>query len=214
MQADLLLADGPITCRDACCWKTVPAVIAHPGMVPGLRPETTTTRLTHEDFLSPVNNKRMADVAFGGLPKPKGYAFAPELSLELLPCLQNGTAIWVDTPSLDEFARDWLPKINVQFILLSGDSDAKAPGQYLYLLQVRLVGSVQGGGEAGCRCLLAGVCGGRWRGAGWLCRGVLSARCWVAVQGCDIGEVLGGCAGACCWRGAGWLCRGAILARC
>lgn len=50
----------------------------------------------------------------------------PLFDRRILPCLQHGTVLWVDTESIRIFAYDTLPLITVPFVLVTGDSDEEA----------------------------------------------------------------------------------------
>ena len=80
------------------------------------------------DRLSVIDLKLLADAHFGQLRVPSDMQL-PKLTEEMLPCLQNGTTIFVDTRSVKYFLAEMHPKILVNYILMSGDSDMAYPLQ-------------------------------------------------------------------------------------
>ena len=79
------------------------------------------------DILSTMDFKLMADVYFGKLPNPDEYGELTKLTRSIIPYLQDGTIIFVDTWQIEEFVKDMLPLIHIRFVLISGDTDMSNP---------------------------------------------------------------------------------------
>eukprot|EP00842_Homolaphlyctis_polyrhiza_P002613 jgi/Hompol1/3352/HPOL_006534-RA len=71
--------------------------------------------------------KKIAELHYGWLGKPDNEKLI-ELTDDMIPCLQNGTLIFVDATDVDKFLERMFPKITTTFVLISGDSDASMPG--------------------------------------------------------------------------------------
>eukprot|EP00842_Homolaphlyctis_polyrhiza_P000859 jgi/Hompol1/1774/HPOL_005714-RA len=46
----------------------------------------------------------------------------------MVPCLRNGTVIFVESPYIEQFLTKMLPIISTTFVLITGDSDYSMPG--------------------------------------------------------------------------------------
>lgn len=108
------------TCLEKCCWTQKRIEWAYGGEK-GRRPGLN-------DRLSTVDSKMLGDVVFGELPKPDWFqgAYTP-LTMEILPCLQPGTVIFVENEYINPFFQTMHPHIPVEYVLISGDSDSKSP---------------------------------------------------------------------------------------
>ena len=105
-------------CQQSCCWSQKKMINFYNG---------ETHRLpTILDRLSQIDFKLLADLHYGNSRIPDGIIL-PKLTSDILPCLQNNTIIFVDTISLREFFRDIHDKIQVKYILITGDSDFSCP---------------------------------------------------------------------------------------
>ena len=105
-------------CKQKCCWSVKRMRNFYNGeqdRIPGVL-----------DRLSSIDLKLLADVHYGTLRIPVGIQL-PKLTYDILPCLQNGTIIFVDTIDLIHFFRDFHEKIMVNYILMTGDSDFSCP---------------------------------------------------------------------------------------
>eukprot|EP00271_Cylindrocystis_brebissonii_P012331 TRINITY_DN3069_c0_g1_i3.p1 TRINITY_DN3069_c0_g1~~TRINITY_DN3069_c0_g1_i3.p1 ORF type:complete len:492 (-),score=-9.19 TRINITY_DN3069_c0_g1_i3:201-1676(-) len=89
------------------------------------------------DLMSPINAKRFAELHYGNLPRPQ-ESLVGDFQEALIPCLQDGTILFVDTEQMQEFIEHQLPTIRAKIILMSGDSDLSNPGE----LNADLVDSV------------------------------------------------------------------------
>eukprot|EP00842_Homolaphlyctis_polyrhiza_P001202 jgi/Hompol1/2082/HPOL_005837-RA len=81
---------------------------------------------THTDRLAPITSKKITELHYGDLPRPHG-ANLTSLTHEIIPCLQNGTTIFVDSTHVPKFFDEMFPKITTTFVLISGDSDLSVP---------------------------------------------------------------------------------------
>jgi hypothetical protein len=112
------------TCQENCS----ACVRILPQMQNPYFPNNAKTTATVEDRISPIDMKLIADFHFGVLPQPPEYrSQLRNLSNINLPCLLNGTVIFVDTVNVDEFLSTIVPHLTVQFVLVTGDSDASMP---------------------------------------------------------------------------------------
>lgn len=125
-------AAGPWDCHGTCCVRKVfrPLVDSPSPQQPPH--DANTTLLVHR--LSPRDSKeQLADLLFVGSedrPMPPGSRY--QLFREaFLPCLQYGTALFVEAHVLPRFFREVLPRIRVPVVLVSGDSDKN--GSYALL---------------------------------------------------------------------------------
>lgn len=107
-------------CQPSCCWTEK----AMPNFYNG----ESTRSPTVLDRLSAIDFKLLADIHYGSLRVPDGIQLQ-KLTKEILPCLQNNTIIYVDTPELGHFLRSMHPSISVNYILLTGDSDLPCPSR-------------------------------------------------------------------------------------
>ena len=107
-------------CRSSCCWSEKKMSNFYNG-------ESTRSPMVL-DRLSAIDFKLLADVHYGSLPVPDGIQL-PKLSKAMLPCLQNNTIIYVDTPELGRFLRFLHPSITINYILITGDSDLSCPSR-------------------------------------------------------------------------------------
>lgn len=105
-------------CEQTCCWSVKRMKDFYSGekdRTPGVL-----------DRLSSIDLKLLADVHYGSLHIPVGIDLT-KLTKDILPCLQNSTIIFVDTIDLANFFRHFHPKIRVDYILMTGDSDFSCP---------------------------------------------------------------------------------------
>jgi hypothetical protein len=122
-------------CKQSCCWSQRKMKQFYNG-----ENDRSPTIL---DRLSQIDMKLLADVHYGKLPVPDGIQL-PKLTDEILPCLQNNTIIFVDTTDLDNFFKKIHARISVNYILITGDSDAPCPLQ-ISRLHARLLNGIFAG---------------------------------------------------------------------
>jgi hypothetical protein len=79
-------------------------------------------------MLSNMDYKLIADLHYGKMPQPDNLKSGiVKLDEKTIHCLQDGVVIFVDMWSKGDFFKDMLPKINVKFVLITGDSDEANP---------------------------------------------------------------------------------------
>ena len=84
-------------------------------------------RFTKNDRISPTDFKRESDFHFSsGLAKAEVYTALGDPA-----SVKSSSVIFCDSPGLRVFAEQVAPKINVSFVLLTGDSDASMPGIFV-----------------------------------------------------------------------------------
>lgn len=105
-------------CQKTCCWSMRKSQRFYNGEHD--RIPMILDRVTQIDF------KLLADIHYGRVQVPTGISL-PRLTYEILPCLQNDTVIFVDTPELGNFFRRIHSQMSVNYILLTGDSDLSCP---------------------------------------------------------------------------------------
>ncbi|CAF1204085.1 unnamed protein product, partial [Didymodactylos carnosus] len=98
-------------CLENCCWSI------------SSRPTSYSSVLSR---ISQIDMKLIADLHYGTLPIPD-FVQLPEFTLDILPCMRNGTVLFVDSTSVAHFLRDIHPQIQVDYILMTGDSDLSMP---------------------------------------------------------------------------------------
>eukprot|EP00271_Cylindrocystis_brebissonii_P012329 TRINITY_DN3069_c0_g1_i1.p1 TRINITY_DN3069_c0_g1~~TRINITY_DN3069_c0_g1_i1.p1 ORF type:complete len:484 (-),score=2.40 TRINITY_DN3069_c0_g1_i1:43-1494(-) len=113
-----------VVCSETCCViPKEPPVRYHDGSV--------SDPYEAHDRMSPINAKRFAELHYGNLPQPPG-SLVGDFQEALIPCLQDGTIIFVDTTEMQAFIKLFLPTIRAKIILMSGDSDLSLPGALKY----------------------------------------------------------------------------------
>jgi len=105
-------------CQKSCCWSQKKMKNFYNG-----EKDRFPTVL---DRISQIDMKLLADLHYGNLPIPDEIQLS-KLTHDILPCLQNNTVIFVDTPNLDEFFKTMHDNISVNYILMTGDSDVPCP---------------------------------------------------------------------------------------
>ncbi len=105
-------------CQQLCCWSKRRIQHFYNG-----EKDRSPTIL---DRLSQIDMKLLADLHYGSLPVPDNIQLS-KLTDNILPCLQNNTVIFVDTPNLNDFFKKMHEKILVNYILITGDSDMSCP---------------------------------------------------------------------------------------
>jgi len=116
-------------CTETCCFEIIPIEFGYSG-------EKQRVPALHDRF-SCGSIKTLGDVLFGTLPKPKWIVEMMQPLLQDLDvnCLQNGTVVTVESAHLDEFLSKVHPKIPVQYIGISCDSDSGFEPRHIPLLQ-------------------------------------------------------------------------------
>eukprot|EP00842_Homolaphlyctis_polyrhiza_P000858 jgi/Hompol1/1773/HPOL_005713-RA len=115
----LATSDSALKCTDSCCVRL--------GSLPPFHAGTPDDPYTATDRLAPITVKRIAELHYGSLIQPVGTNL-PKLTQSIIPCLQNGTSIFVDSPDLADFLTTMLPRFTTTFVLITGDSDTAIPG--------------------------------------------------------------------------------------
>ncbi len=116
-------------CQQTCCWSRRKMKRFYNG-----EKDRFPTVL---DRLSQIDIKLLADLHYGNLPVPDEIQLS-KLTYDILPCLQNSTIIFVDTPDLSHFFQEIHKRISVNYVLITGDSDLSCPihiiNSHLHLL--------------------------------------------------------------------------------
>jgi hypothetical protein len=105
-------------CRQSCCWSEI--------RIPQFYDGEHNRFPSVLDRLSQIDVKLLADVHYGTLPVPDGIIL-PKLTEDIIPCLQNTTVIFVDSSNLGHYFEHLHPKISVNYVLITGDSDFACP---------------------------------------------------------------------------------------
>ena len=110
------------TCLETCCYALADPHEYHMG-----------SGLDMFDRFSATEAKNIADVYYGRLGRPS-FSYYTDYHDHLIPCLQNGTIIFVDTCNIDHFMRITIPKFpsDLLFVLVSGDSDVAVPSGTMF----------------------------------------------------------------------------------
>jgi hypothetical protein len=110
-------------CQQSCCWSEIQIPEFYNGQqnrFPGVF-----------DRLSAIDFKLLADVHYGSLPVPDEIIL-PKITEDIIPCLQNSTVIFVDSINLGHYFEYLHPKISVDYILITGDSDISCPSNVIH----------------------------------------------------------------------------------
>ena len=115
------------TCLERCCWTQRGVEWAYAG--------EKWRRPTMMDRLSTVDAKTLGDVVYGSLPKPDWFQgrYTP-LTSEVVPCLQPGTVIFVESEYLPQFFSEVRRGMSVGWLRLprpavpASSPSAAAPG--------------------------------------------------------------------------------------
>lgn len=106
------------SCEKTCCWSKRNIRVANENQ--------EKRQIEFSERISSIHFKLHADLHFGELPVPDGIRLK-KLTIDIIPCLQKNSLIFVDSPWLRRFFDVFLKKISVDFILISGDSDLSNP---------------------------------------------------------------------------------------
>ncbi|KAI8620905.1 hypothetical protein BC830DRAFT_394654 [Chytriomyces sp. MP71] len=113
-----------------------PKSVFHVPLGPAVVPSRAARTLKADDRLSHINMKLASDYYFGFLKIPPYYGFEERLELirlyknssnERFERMRDGAVIYVDSYFLRNFTTDILPRINVRFVLITGDSSVCVP---------------------------------------------------------------------------------------